>query len=144
MLRSVGDTQNAAFRDGGQGEMTITGAEFRAMREALGLTQEAIVQAFDIRLRTLQRIEAGGHQMPPGLASELLALEESTLREIERYVRTLADDEQPVLHVYRTDEEFQRATGSRLPAAWHRVIAYRVRARIPGLRIEYDTPPPTR
>ena len=60
----------------------MTPAEYKTIREACGLSQQAAADFHAVRLRTIQHWEAGRNAVPDGAAGELLGLD----RRLERAV----------------------------------------------------------
>lgn len=112
----------------------MTNAEFKAQREALGLTSRDVAELFGVRQATVTSWEAGIRPIPDRRAVELRDLSAKFYRQAE----DLAQGEGDVIKVPRNDGE--RADGS-MPARWQRQAAL-VAARESGKRIEYTTARP--
>ncbi|GAB2695754.1 Aca2/YdiL-like domain-containing protein [Kitasatospora kifunensis] len=113
-------------------------AEFRVTREYLGLTGDWLADRLDVQPRTVRRWEQGMHPVPAGVQASLGGLSSKTDDEVAAIVAKLKDDPNPCLITYRSDDEYQDAEPeAEFPASWHRAIAARVAARVPGLRITF-------
>lgn len=117
----------------------MTPAELKVIREALGLTGDALAALHHVSPRTVRHWEQGRYTIPEGVVAEVLRLEaraDSTAAEI---VTELQDQPDPSMTVYRDDAAFHAAHPDLepYPAAWHRAVAYRVRRRLPHVRIEF-------
>ena len=114
------------------GEMT--NAEFKAQREALGLTSRDVAELFGVRQATVTSWEAGIRPIPNRRAVELRGLSAKFYRQAD----VLAHGDGDVIHVPRNDGE---KTDGSMPARWQRQAAL-VAARESGKRIEYTTAHP--
>lgn len=117
----------------------MTAAEFRALREHLGLTGDALAGLLGGRdPRTVRSWEQGRYPIPAGVRDDLHALARETADHVARTVAQLAACEPRVLVTYRNDEEYRAADpGGKWPASWHRAVAARVRDQLPDLRLTY-------
>lgn len=123
------------------GELFVTPAELRCLREFLGLTPAWLADRLGIRERRLQRMEAGTESIPDGVAVELEDLANATAEYVEQLIEEL-DGQGAVetLVTYRTDATFKAAEGLGLtyPASWHRAVAARVAERLDNVVLEYS------
>lgn len=111
----------------------MTAAEFRAVREYLGLTLDWCADALDVVEKTVRNWEGGRHQIPDGVRCELESWEDAAAEAVGLLVAELLEAPgEPVLRVPRHD------VGSAWPARWHRHIAMRVAVEVPGLSIRYE------
>ncbi len=118
----------------------MNSAEFRCVREFLGLTQEALAAALGVADRTIRRWEAGTDLIPDGARLDIEALEESTMRAVLALVGELRDAPDPTAVVYRTDAEYHAAEPSaRMPASWHRMVIMRAAQVVEGVSIVYKS-----
>ena len=116
----------------------MSDAEFRCLREWLGLTTRWLADHLDVAERTVHRWEAGVSPIPAGVAAELLRLSEVTYDALNGLVDQLLDLPDPGVITYRTDADFaQDQPQSDWPASWHRALCARVADEVPGLRIEF-------
>lgn len=102
-------------------------SEFRTVREGLGLTAEFVAEHLDINVRTVERWEAGTTLIPVFAADALAMLEARAAETVEHEVDVLSRALSPVLIITSDPED--------MPARWQRAIAFRVRERVPALRI---------
>lgn len=104
-----------------QGAMTP--AEFRCLREYLGLTPVWLAERFNVRERTVHRWQDGYAAVPEGIAAELEEIAERT----DAFVDQLAEGkaEGDVLLTYRTDDGYRAAGHHTFPASWHRAASQR-------------------
>lgn len=118
---------------------TISDAELRVAREYLGLTQDNLARLLHVQDRTIRRWEAGTQPVPDGAVLALERIEQIAADMIERGVLALNDASDPVILVYRTDEEYWAAHPDDLPypASFHRAVVARIAHEVPGLEIEY-------
>lgn len=104
----------------------MTPAEFKTLREALGLSTRWLAERWDVQEQTIQRWERT-RTPPDRLAHDLQAL----TREAGRQVEAGIDREDAEIMVPRTDSET-----TRYPAMWYRRIASRIAAET-GATIVY-------
>ncbi|WP_291378853.1 hypothetical protein [Demequina sp.] len=116
----------------------MTGAEFRCLREHLGLTVAWMFDYLGVGEATVNRWQDGKMNIAPGAVEDVLELEQIATRAVDATVAELQGEAEPVLQVPRTDAALLAADPKNIyPASWHRAIASRVRERVPALRIEY-------
>ena len=109
---------------------TLTAAEVRAIREGLGVTAEWLADHLDIQTRTVQRWESGANAIKPLAVEALLVLEQQAADQVAEHVEAYA--KRPGLpSVLAIDDQGRDAW----PSGWQRMIAFRVRQQVPGLRI---------
>lgn len=109
--------------------MNLTAAEVRTIREGLGVTADWLADHLGIQIRTVQRWEAGQNTIKPFAVEALLTLEGQAAEQVAEHVAALTGTKlPPVLAVEDT-------CSPDWPAGWQRMIAFRVRQEIPGLRI---------
>lgn len=108
----------------------MTPAEFRVVRERLGLTTKWLAEFFGVQHRNVQVWDRGDR--PQGVPTARA----TTLRELERAARQQVDelgaqlrrrrrDGRPLLRTYRTDAEYQEHDGGPYSASWHRALVGR-------------------
>lgn len=115
---------------GSNGRMTA--AEFRAVREHLGLTLDWCADELDVTERTVRNWESGRHSIPDGVRAEVEGWVDDTDDAVDALVAELLSGPYPVLRVPRHDPD------AAWPARWHRHVAMRVAAEVPGLSIRYE------
>ncbi|MFJ7418007.1 helix-turn-helix domain-containing protein [Streptomyces uncialis] len=116
----------------------MTDAEFRVVREFLGLTPEWLAGHLDVSARTVRHWEAGKYPVPDGVRLALEALERCTGEFIGGVVDKLMDLPDPGVITYRTDAEYHAAHPDvPFPAAWHRAAVARIAQEVPALAIAY-------
>ena len=93
---------------------TLTGAQFKAQRERMGLSTAWLARRWGVTLLTVQRWE--NTTISEATARRFLQL-------VDRYntqVQTLAGAGAPTISVPRTDDQVTDG----YPSAWHRSIAF--------------------
>jgi hypothetical protein len=116
----------------------MTDAEFRVVREYLGLTGEWLAVHLGVSARTVRHWEQGRYAIPDGVRLELEDLEGRTAEFVAGIVQALLDMPDPVVFVYRTDEQYHAYNPDQpWPASWHRAVVARVAQEVPGLSIMY-------
>jgi hypothetical protein len=116
----------------------MTDAEFRVVREFLGLTPEWLATHLGVSARTVRHWEAGRYAIPDGVRLELEDLERRTGEFIDGIVPQLMDLPDPGVITYRTDAEYREAHPEMpFPASWHRAVVARLALDVPGLAIAY-------
>lgn len=117
----------------------MTDAEFRCVREWLGVTGDWLAAHLGVEGRTVRRWEAGTSAIPDGVRAEMEHLEEATGNAVDILVGHLRDVRDPEVEVYRSDAEYRTATGGTWPAAWWRRVAMRAALEVDGVSIRYPT-----
>lgn len=116
----------------------MTPAEFRVVREFLGLTGDWLAGHLSVSPRTVRHWEAGRYPIPGGVRLEMERLEAETGDFIARAVGHLLDMPDPVAVAYRSDVEYHAAHPEvAWPAAWHRAVIARIALEVQGLAITY-------
>lgn len=116
----------------------MTDAEFRVVREYLGLSPEWLGEHLGVSGRTVRHWEAGKYAVPDGVRLELEDLERRTAEFVNGCVGKLMDVPDPGLVTYRTDAEYHAANPEMpFPASWHRAVVARITQEVPALRIAY-------
>lgn len=116
----------------------MSAAEFRCLREWLGLTTLWVADHLDVAERTVHRWEAGASRVPAGVSDEMLRLSEVTYDVLNGAVDQLMDAPEPGIITYRTDEDYRAHHPEQdWPASWHRALCARIADEVPGLRISY-------
>ena len=120
------------------GALPMSDAEFRCLREWLGLTTAWVADHLDVAERTVHRWEAGVSPVPAGVSSELLRLSEVTYDALNGLTGKLMDLPEPSVLTYRTDADHHvHHPEQDWPASWHRALCARLADEVPGLRIGY-------
>lgn len=118
----------------------MTDAEFKTIREFLGLTGDWLAAHLCVDPRTIRHWEAGKYPIPDGVRIEIERMEEATAAFIGNVVDALMDMPDPGVIVYRNDAEYHAAHPEiDFPASWHRAAVARVAQEVPALRIAYAT-----
>jgi transcriptional regulator with XRE-family HTH domain len=116
----------------------MTPAEFKVVREFLGLTGDWLAQHLGVSPRTVRHWEQGKYQIPDGVRLEIEDLESRTAHFVSGIIEKLMDLPDPGVITYRDDEEYHAAHPEvPLPASWHRAVIARVAQEVAGLSIVY-------
>ena len=116
----------------------MTPAEFRVVREFLGLTGDWLANYLGVSPRTVRHWEQGKYPIPDGVRLAIEHLEKITAEFVADVVEKLMDYPDPVVVTYRNDAEYRAAhPDSPLTAGWHRAVIARVAQEVPGLRIVF-------
>ncbi len=116
----------------------MTDAEFKVVREFLGLTGDWLAAHLGVSPRSVRHWEHGKYPIPDGVRLAIEDLEAQTATVIEQAVKALMDLPDPGVLTYRTDEEYHVANPeSQFPASWHRAVVARIAQEVPGLAIAY-------
>lgn len=108
--------------------MTMTSAEFKCLRESMGLSTKWLSIRWDVAESSVKRWETN-RILPEDLERDMIELKRAFDAEVDDAAKAPADS---CVIVPRVDIEAPR----NLPAAWHRAIAQRARERS-GARILY-------
>lgn len=116
----------------------MTPAEFKVVREYLGLTGDWLAGHLGVSPRTVRHWEQGKYPIPDGVRLQIEDLELRTGVFIGGIVEKLLDVPDPGVITYRDDAEYHAAHPEiPFPAAWHRAVVARVAQEVNGLRIAY-------
>lgn len=116
----------------------MTDAEFRVVREYLGLTGDWLAGHLGVSSRTIRHWEQGKYAIPDGVRLEMELLEARTGDYIGSVIEQLMDVPDPVVRAFRSDAEYREADpSSSFPASWHRMVLARVALEVPALSIAY-------
>lgn len=117
----------------------MTAGELRTVLGWLGLDQGDLARLAGVRDRTVRRWVAGAQPIPDGIRLLIEQTEDVTARAVGELVAACIDVPDPVVLVYRTDEEMHaaRADTAHLPESWWRQVAARAAHELPGLRIAH-------
>lgn len=119
----------------------MTDAEFRVVRDWLGLTGEWLAGHLGVSPRMVRHWEQGKYPVPDRVRLELEDLEARTGTFVSGVVAQLLDAPEPGVITYRTDAEYHAAHPEiPFPAAWHRAVVARIAQEVPGLGIAYAEP----
>lgn len=119
----------------------MSAAEFRVVRESLGLTTRWVAEFLEVAERTVHRWEGGQSPIPDGVRRTMRYVEGNTADAVAAKTETCRVNPTRPLLTYRTDAEYWAEHPTRsYPASWHRALAARVAREIPGLAIDYWTP----
>lgn len=115
-------------------------AEFRSLREYLGLSPDWLARHLQVNERAVRRWEHGERAIPEGVWDELLRLAEETAQHVTHVHRRVALDKP--IHVYRNDRQVEELSPLAyvdlpMPAAWYRHVAARVMDHDPDTRLVY-------
>lgn len=117
---------------------TLTAAEFKVLRERLGLPASWVARKLSTPERTLSRWETGAHPVRQDAVDLLMAVKAETNIVLNR----MLNKHKPgaVLRTYRFDEhvDFVGRSGP-YPASWHRALIGRLAALVDDdVSITYD------
>ncbi|MFL0393600.1 helix-turn-helix domain-containing protein [Streptomyces albus] len=116
----------------------MTAAEFKVVREFLGLTGDWLAGHLGVSPRTVRHWEQGKYAIPDGVRLEIEKLERQTGEFVSGIVEKLMDLPDPGVITYRNDDEYHAAHPEiPFPAAWHRAVVARVAQEVPALSITY-------
>ncbi|MCG2805761.1 DUF1870 family protein [Propionicimonas sp.] len=120
------------------GASRMSAAEFRCLREWLGLTTSWVAEHVGVAERSVHRWEAGAMRVPEAVGAKMLQVSEVTYDALNTAVDHLMDLSEPSIWTYRTDDDY-RTHHPELdwPASWHRALCARIADEVPGLRIDY-------
>ncbi|GGN39371.1 transcriptional regulator with XRE-family HTH domain [Actinoplanes campanulatus] len=119
----------------------MTDAEFRVVREHLGLTGDWLAGHLGVSARTVRHWEQGKYPIPDGVRLAMEDIERRTGEFIGGCVEKLVGIPDPGVLVYRNDHEYHAAHPEvEFPASWHRAVVARIALEVPGLRIAYPAP----
>lgn len=113
----------------------MTDAEFRVVREFLGVSGDWLGKHLAVSDRTVRHWEAGRYPIPDGVRLAIEQLEQVATQQVSAAVELLNDEADPVLGIPRQDSDCPPECP--FPAGWHRAIAARVAQEVPGLSISY-------
>lgn len=118
----------------------MTPAEFKVVREFLGLTGDWLAEHLGVSGRTVRHWEQGKYAIPDGVRLEIEDLERRTGEFIAGVVEKLMDLPDPGVVTYRDDAEYKAAhPDTEFPASWHRAVVARIAQEVPGLSIVFAT-----
>lgn len=116
----------------------MTDAEFRVVREHLGLSGDWLAQHLQVNPRNVRAWEYGEKPIPDRIRLEMEDLERRTGEFIGGCVEQLLDLPEPGIVTYRNDAEYHAAHPEiPFPASWHRAVVARIAQEVPALAIVY-------
>lgn len=116
----------------------MTPAEFKVVREFLGLTGDWLAAHLGVSPRTVRHWEQGKYAIPDGVRLVIESLEARTGAFVTQSVVKLMDLPDPGVVTYRDDAEYHAAHPDvEFPASWHRAVVARVAQEVPGLSIVF-------
>ncbi|SDL27345.1 DUF1870 family protein [Streptomyces indicus] len=116
----------------------MTAAEFKVVREFLGLTGDWLAGHLGVSSRTVRHWEQGKFAIPDGVRLAVEDLEQRTAGFVSGIVAKLMDVPDPALITYRDDEEYRAAhPDMEFPASWHRAVIARVAQEVPAVSIVF-------
>lgn len=121
----------------------MTPAEFKVIREFLGLTGDWLAAHLDVSPRTVRHWEQGKYAIPDGVRLAIEDLERRTGEFVGGISEKLMDLPDPGAITYRDDAEYKAADpAAEFPASWHRAVVARVAQEVPGLAIIFASDVP--
>lgn len=122
----------------------MSGAEFRMLREGLGLTTAWTAEHVGVAERTVHRWEAGKSPIPPMVGGTMVGIESWTAGLVAAAEEEFRQVKKPLrrMWTYRTDADLLvfhlgPAGPPNLPASWHRALCSTVLRSVTGLRASY-------
>lgn len=108
----------------------MTSAEFKCLRESMGLTTKWLANRWNVSEFSVQRWERN-RELPDEFEQDIHTLHQQFTNEVATAAKAKADS---CLIVPRTDMEAPRD----MPAAWHRAVAQRAREHTGARILFYD------
>jgi len=119
-------------------------AEFKVVREFLGLTGDWLAAHLGVSARTVRHWEQGKYAIPDGVRLQIEELEARTGEFIGGIVDKLMDLPDPGVITYRDDTEYREThPEAEFPASWHRAVVARIAQEVPGLSILFASDVPS-
>lgn len=116
----------------------MTPAEFKVVREYLGMSLKSMGEYLNVTLRTVTHWEQGKYKVPDGVRLAVEDLEKRTTQFVDQIADKLMDLPDPTVVTYRDDAEYHAAHPEiPFPASWHRAVIGRVAQEVPALSIVY-------
>ena len=115
----------------------MDGGELQMIREYLGLTIDSLAGMLAVNPRTVRSWEAGRDPIAERIRGEIEQIEAMTAAAVGELVDALNDARDPVVLVYRRDEDMHaaRPDTAHLPARWWRHVVARACHEVPGVII---------
>lgn len=116
----------------------MTPAEFKTVRESLGLSAQWLATHWSVSLRSIRNWEDGTSPIPPNISAELTAIEDYVDDAAERMIEAIESVPQnpqdlAIYEVPRVDAD----SPDIYPASLHRAIGARIRSALPEVTLEY-------
>jgi len=115
-------------------------AEFKTLREAVGLSISTLVKVIDVDERTLRKWESGKKKLPQGVIDSLVAVDTLLTATANNLFDTTQKTPQDSVVLYRfIDEEDllnQHPEFEGLPMSSYGVVLFRVRQKLMDLGIQ--------
>lgn len=119
----------------------MTDAQFKVVREFLGLTGDWIAEWLGVSPRTVRHWEQGKYPIPDGVRALIESLEARTSSWVTEIAAELTGVPDPTVVTYRTDVEYHADhPDAEFPASWHRAVIARVALKVPALAIVFADP----
>ncbi len=115
----------------------MLGAEFKSMRERMGLTITTMAALLSVSETTVKAWDKGKYRLPVGAASEVEMLRDYTRRCVDTVVELAAATEAPMILVWHLTEDMPEGVARTLGAQWWRSVAAGAQERVPGIAIGY-------
>lgn len=115
----------------------MDGGALQTIREYLGLNVEVLAGLMRVNPRTIRSWESGRDPIHEHIRLEIEQLEDMTAAAVGELVAALTTSRDPVVRVYRSDEQMHAARPdiAHLPARWWRHVVARARQEVPGVEI---------
>lgn len=112
---------------------SMSNADFRAMREYLGLPAQWLAERFEVNTRTVQKWDSGEALIPKEISEEMRSLEFDTRLVVARFVDELHDNGEMCFEIPRTHEDLEEMEEhADMPLDWWRMVGARVRTERGG------------
>lgn len=118
----------------------MTDAEFKVVREFLGVTGDWLADHLGVSPRTVRHWEQGKYPIPDGVRLAVENLESTAAQQVTATVEMLNDAPDAVIAIPRAGTDCPPACP--WPPSWHRAIAARIAQEVPGLSIIYGDDSP--
>lgn len=116
----------------------MTPAEFKVVREFLGLSGDWLAAYLNVSPRIVRYWEQGKYRIPDGVRLAVEELEQRTATVVSGMVDMIMGVPDPVVVTYRTDADYHAAhPDNGFPASWHRAVVARVAQEVPALSIVF-------
>lgn len=118
----------------------MSAAEFRVITEWLGLRQRDAAAILDVNERTVRSWLSGREKVPDGVRRQVERIEGFTAGAVGEVAATVRDARDPVVVVYRTDDDLwsARPEFAPYPASWWRMVVARAVHGFDGVAIVYS------
>lgn len=117
----------------------MSAAEFRVATEWLGLRQRDVAAILEVNERTVRSWLSGRDLVPDGVRIRMEEIREYTDSVVGEVAAAVGDARDPVLVVYRTDDDLwaERPEFAPYPAGWWRMVVARAVDGFDGVPIVY-------